>query len=181
MTNLTKCELKTGRALHEVMEQQTVSVAKGGIIATLNARTSIFAAANPVDGKYDPYKNILDNVALPIPLMTRFDLIFIIRDEPDPGQDETVAKHILDMRAKSSFPEAPPIEFELLKKYIIYAKKLDPEFTEEASTRLSSILHQAQTRVVSRSDVCHASVAGRNDQTLNRACQTIITPEGHGR
>ena len=62
-------------ALHEVMEQQTASVAKGGIIATLNARTSILAAANPVDGKYDPYKNILDNVALPVPLLTRFDLV----------------------------------------------------------------------------------------------------------
>ncbi|MGI0091269.1 MAG: minichromosome maintenance protein MCM [Nitrososphaerales archaeon] len=124
-------------ALHEVMEQQTASVAKGGIIATLNARTSILAAANPVDGKYDPYKNILDNVALPIPLLSRFDLIFIIRDEADPAKDETIARHILDMRSKSSFPVAPPIEFELLKKYIIYAKKLDPEFTEEASSRLS--------------------------------------------
>lgn len=133
-----KMRVEDRSALHEVMEQQTVSVAKGGIIATLNARTSIFAAANPVDGKYDPYKNILDNVALPIPLMTRFDLIFIIRDEPDPGQDQSVARHILDMRAKSSFPEAPPIEFELLKKYIIYAKKLDPEFTEEASNRLQN-------------------------------------------
>ncbi len=111
-------------ALHEVMEQQTASVAKGGIIATLNARTSILAAANPVDGKYDPYKNILENVSLPIPLMTRFDLIFIIRDEADQANDETVARHILDMRAKSTFPTAPPVEFDLLKKYIIYAKKL---------------------------------------------------------
>lgn len=68
---------------------------------------------------------------------TRFDLIFIIRDEPDQAYDETVARHILDMRAKSSFPAAPPIEFELLKKYIIYAKKLDPELTEEARSRLS--------------------------------------------
>ena len=114
------------------------SVAKGGIIATLNARTSILAAANPIDGKYDPYKNILENVSLPIPLLTRFDLIFIIRDEPDQANDETVAKHILDMRAKSSFPAAPPVEFELLKKYIVYAKKLDPELTEEARNRLSS-------------------------------------------
>ena len=125
-------------ALHEVMEQQTVSVAKGGIIATLNARTSILAAANPLDGKYDPYKNILENVQLPIPLLTRFDLIFIIRDEADQAYDETVARHILDMRAKSVFPVAPPVEFELLKKYIIYAKKLDPELTEEARNRLSS-------------------------------------------
>jgi replicative DNA helicase Mcm len=124
-------------ALHEVMEQQTCSVAKGGIIATLNARTSIFAAANPMDGKYDPYKNILENVSLPIPLLTRFDLIFIIRDQPDQANDEVVAKHILDMRAKSAFPVAPPVEIELLKKYIIYAKKLDPELTEEARNRLS--------------------------------------------
>jgi replicative DNA helicase Mcm len=124
-------------ALHEVMEQQTCSVAKGGIIATLNARTSIFAAANPDNGKYDPYKNILDNVSLPIPLLTRFDLIFIIRDQPDQAEDETVARHILDLRAKSSFPVTPPIEFDLLKKYIIYAKKLDPELTEEARIRLS--------------------------------------------
>ena len=125
-------------ALHEVMEQQTASVAKGGIIATLNARTSILAAANPVDGKYDPYKNILENVALPVPLLTRFDLIFIIRDEADPALDENVARHILDMRAKSSFPTVPPIDFKVLKKYIVYAKKMDPELTEEARNRLSS-------------------------------------------
>jgi replicative DNA helicase Mcm len=124
-------------ALHEVMEQQTASVAKGGIVATLNARTSILAAANPELGKYDPFKNILENVPLPIPLLTRFDLIFIIRDEPDRARDETVAKHILEMRARSTFPEAPPIDFELLKKYIAFAKKTDPEFTEEARTRLS--------------------------------------------
>ncbi|MDG6996172.1 MAG: hypothetical protein JRN52_09635 [Nitrososphaerota archaeon] len=125
-------------ALHEVMEQQTASVAKGGIIATLNARTSILAAANPVDGKYDPYKNILDNVALPVPLLTRFDLVFILRDEADPSKDETIARHILDMRAKSTFPTQPPVDFELLKKYIIYAKKIEPELTEEARNRLSA-------------------------------------------
>ncbi|HZW56109.1 MAG TPA: LAGLIDADG family homing endonuclease [Nitrososphaerales archaeon] len=121
-----------------VILHNTASVAKGGIIATLNARTSILAAANPVDGKYDPYKNILDNVALPVPLLTRFDLVFIIRDEPDQAKDETVAKHILDLRAKATYPVAPSIDFDLLKKYVIYAKKLDPELTEEARNRLSN-------------------------------------------
>lgn len=78
-------------ALHEVMEQQTCSVAKGGIVATLNARTSILAAANPVYGKYDPYKNITENVNLPVPLLTRFDLIFIVRDIPEREKDNLVA------------------------------------------------------------------------------------------
>jgi replicative DNA helicase Mcm len=115
----------------------SASVAKGGFIATLNARTSILAAANPVFGKYDPYKNILDNVNLPIPLLTRFDLVFIVKDEPDPARDEVLAKHVLDMHAKLTFPRTPPIDFDMLKKYIIYAKKLDPELSEEARKRLS--------------------------------------------
>jgi replicative DNA helicase Mcm len=67
-------------ALHEVMEQQSASIAKGGIVATLNARTSILAAANPMYGKYDPFKNITENVNLPIPLLTRFDLIFVVHN-----------------------------------------------------------------------------------------------------
>ncbi|MBT5842255.1 MAG: minichromosome maintenance protein MCM, partial [Thaumarchaeota archaeon] len=74
-------------ALHEVMEQQSASIAKGGIVATLNARTSILAAANPMYGKYDPFKNITENVNLPIPLLTRFDLIFVVRDIPTKEKD----------------------------------------------------------------------------------------------
>ncbi len=124
-------------ALHEVMEQQSCSIAKGGFIATLNARTSILAAANPVFGKYDPYKNILDNVNLPVPLLTRFDLVFIVKDEPDEARDEILAKHVLDLHAKLAFPKVPPIDFNMLKKYITFAKKLDPELTEEARKRLS--------------------------------------------
>lgn len=120
-----------------VILHNTASVAKGGFIATLNARTSILAAANPVFGKYDPYKNILDNVNLPIPLLTRFDLVFIVKDEPDPARDEVLAKHVLDMHAKLTFPRTPPIDFQMLKKYIIYTKKLDPELSEEARKRLS--------------------------------------------
>jgi DNA replicative helicase MCM subunit Mcm2 (Cdc46/Mcm family) len=67
---------------------------------------------------------------------TRFDLVFIVKDEPDVTQDEKLAKHVLDMHASLSFPRTPPIAFDLLKKYIIYAKKLDPELTEDARKRL---------------------------------------------
>lgn len=86
-------------ALHEVMEQQTVSIAKGGIVATLNARTSILSAANPMYGKYDPFKNITENVNLPIPLLTRFDLIFVVRDIPSKERDRNIAQHIMNLHS----------------------------------------------------------------------------------
>ncbi len=105
-------------ALHEQMEQQTVTIAKGGIYATLNARTAILAAANPILGKYDPYKNLTENITLPIPLLTRFDLIFIIRDTPTAAQDEKLATHILDVHRKRGYTDLPPVQFDLLKKYL---------------------------------------------------------------
>ncbi|MEM2339644.1 MAG: minichromosome maintenance protein MCM, partial [Nitrososphaerales archaeon] len=131
-----KMRTEDRNALHEVMEQQTVSVAKGGIVATLNARTSIIAAANPILGKYDPYRNISDNVNLPIPLLTRFDLIFVLRDIPDRAKDEALAKHVLTIHRKGGYATAPPIDFELLRKYWIYAKRIEPKLTKEAEDRL---------------------------------------------
>ena len=92
-----KIKAEDRSALHEVMEQQTCSVAKGGIVATLNARTSILSAANPMYGKYDPYKNITENVNLPIPLLTRFDIIYVIRDIPEKEKDSKIAGHILEI------------------------------------------------------------------------------------
>jgi replicative DNA helicase Mcm len=123
-------------ALHEQMEQQTVTIAKGGIYATLNARTAILAATNPILGKYNPYQNLIDNITLPIPLLTRFDLIFVLRDTPIPGQDERLATHILDVHRKRAYVESPPIQFELLKKYIAFAKNYSPVLTMEAENRI---------------------------------------------
>ncbi len=127
-----KMRVEDRNALHECMEQQTCSVAKGGIVATLNARTSILAASNPVLGKYDPYKNITENVNLPIPLLTRFDLIFVVRDMPDRATDEKLARHILGMHRKGDYASAPPISFDLLRKYLAYAKRINPVLTKEA-------------------------------------------------
>lgn len=123
-------------ALHECMEQQTVSVAKGGIVATLNARTSILAASNPVLGKYDPFRNIADNVNLPIPLLTRFDLIFVLRDVPDRARDEELAKHVLGIHRRRGFATQPPLDFDTLRKYLVQAKKLDPPLTTEAEEKI---------------------------------------------
>ncbi|HEX2106384.1 MAG TPA: minichromosome maintenance protein MCM [Nitrososphaera sp.] len=119
-------------ALHEVMEQQTCSVAKGGIVATLNARTSILSAANPIYGKYDPYKNITENVNLPVPLLTRFDLIFIVRDNPDKEKDNRVASHILEIHRDTEKAARPVIDIDLFSKYLSYAKQIEPTLTAEA-------------------------------------------------
>lgn len=119
-------------ALHEVMEQQTCSVAKGGIVATLNARTSILSAANPMYGKYDPYKNITENVNLPVPLLTRFDLIFIVRDLPEKERDTLIASHILELHRDTGKAAKPAIDLDLFSKYLSYAKQIEPALTQEA-------------------------------------------------
>jgi len=130
-------------ALHEVMKQQTCSVAKGGIVATLNARTSILAAANPNDGKYDMDRSIKENVEpIPIPLLTRFDLIHIVRDLKEPDTDELIAAHILNIGNKDQSGE---IDVDLLRKYLAYAKKLQPTITDEAKQAMKEFYMKMRT------------------------------------
>ena len=87
-------------AIHEAMEQQTISISKAGIQATLNARTSILAAANPIGGRYDKTKTLKANLNLSAPIMSRFDLFFIVLDECDEDTDLTIAKHIINVHQK---------------------------------------------------------------------------------
>lgn len=119
-------------ALHEVMEQQTCSVAKGGIVATLNARTSILSAANPLYGKYDPFKNITENVNLPVPLLTRFDLIYVVRDIPEKEKDSRIASHILEIHRDVGRAARPAIDIDLFSKYLAFSKQIEPKLTTEA-------------------------------------------------
>ena len=123
-------------ALHEVMEQQSASIAKGGIVATLNARTSILAAANPMYGKYDPFKNITENVNLPIPLLTRFDLIFVVRDIPGREKDEKIARHIIELHTPQGADRRSVIDVDILTKYLAYAKRTSPDLTKEAEEKI---------------------------------------------
>jgi len=123
-------------ALHEVMEQQSASIAKGGIVATLNARTSILAAANPMYGKYDPFKNITENVNLPIPLLTRFDLIFVVRDIPSKEKDTKIAKHIINLHSPSGIETRSLIDVDILTKYLAYAKRIEPVLTKDAEEKI---------------------------------------------
>jgi DNA replication licensing factor MCM4 len=87
----------TRSVLHEVMEQQTVSIAKAGIITTLNARTSILASANPIGSKYNPNLPIPQNIDLPPTLLSRFDLVYLILDKIDEQSDRRLANHIVSM------------------------------------------------------------------------------------
>ena len=84
-------------AIHEAMEQQTISVAKAGITTRLNSRTSILAAANPVFGKFDDLKMVNEQIELQTTILSRFDCIFIVRDINNPEMNERIASHILDM------------------------------------------------------------------------------------
>jgi len=89
--------------LHEVMEQQTVSVAKAGIIATLNARTSVLACANPIGSRYNPRISVIDNIQLPPSLLSRFDLVYLMLDKANVSTDKQLARHLMGL-----FREHPP-------------------------------------------------------------------------
>ncbi len=120
-------------AIHEGMEQQTISIAKAGIVATLNARASILAAANPAWGRYDESRSPSENINLPPTILSRFDLIFLLKDEPEKKRDEKISEFILDLHAKEGAEIKQPISPETLRKYILYARRyVFPHLTSEA-------------------------------------------------
>ncbi|CAH2352835.1 DNA replication licensing factor Mcm4p [[Candida] railenensis] len=130
----------TRSVLHEVMEQQTISIAKAGIITTLNARTSILASANPINSRYDPNLPVTANIDLPPPLLSRFDLVYLILDKVDEKIDRQLARHLTDMYLEDTPDKVNanfvlPVEF--LTLYIQYAKEYyNPVMTEEGKQEL---------------------------------------------
>ncbi|XP_077301402.1 uncharacterized protein LOC143921976 [Arctopsyche grandis] len=126
----------TRSVLHEVMEQQTVSVAKAGIITTLNARCSILASCNPVGSKYNLKRSILENINLPPTLLSRFDIVAVLIDKSDERNDKKVGEHILNMYVGDP-EDIKTISADLLKGYIKEAKKISPMLTAQAIDFLS--------------------------------------------
>src|SRR3989442_835714 len=123
-------------AIHEALEQQTVSVAKGGIVATLNARAAVLAEANPALGRYEPHRNINENINLPVTILSRFDLIFLVKDLPDPDSDSEMSSHILQLHRARHGSEEAPFQPDFLRKYISYAKRIIPVLTPDAVKEL---------------------------------------------
>ena len=132
---LDKMRSEDRSAIHEALEQQTISIAKAGIMATLNSRCSVLAAANPKFGRFDQYKSIGEQIDLPSPILSRFDLIFVVEDKPDVERDTKLAAHILRIHKDTSIPFE--IEPELLRKYIAYARReVSPKLTDDATAVL---------------------------------------------
>ncbi|XP_014494619.1 DNA replication licensing factor MCM4 [Vigna radiata var. radiata] len=125
--------------LHEVMEQQTVSIAKAGIIASLNARTSVLACANPSGSRYNPRLSVIDNIHLPPTLLSRFDLIYLILDKADEQTDRRLAKHIVSLHFDNpENMEQDVLDLSTLTDYVSYARKyIHPQLSDEAAEELT--------------------------------------------
>ncbi|KAI3406308.2 MCM5 [Candida oxycetoniae] len=129
-------------AIHEAMEQQTISIAKAGITTMLNSRTSVLAAANPVFGRYDEFKSPGENIDFQSTILSRFDMIFIVKDNSNESRDISIAQHVMNVHAGGKTQELQQegeIPIETMKRYIQYVKlRCAPRLSPEASERLSS-------------------------------------------
>ncbi|KAL3235349.1 DNA replication licensing factor MCM7 [Nakaseomyces bracarensis] len=127
-------------AIHEVMEQQTISISKAGINTTLNARTSILAAANPLYGRYNPRLSPLENINLPAALLSRFDILFLLLDVPNRESDELLANHVAYVHMHNKQPDLDfePIEPTVMREFIAYARTMRPVMTSEINDHVVS-------------------------------------------
>ncbi|KAH0498160.1 hypothetical protein TgHK011_005430 [Trichoderma gracile] len=151
-------------AIHEAMEQQTISIAKAGITTILNARTSVLAAANPIFGRYDDMKTPGENIDFQTTILSRFDMIFIVKDEHTREKDERMAKHVMgihmDGRGAEDVAESE-IPIQKMRRYITYCKtrcapRLSPEAAEKLSSHFVSIrrqVHAAEIEANTRSSI----------------------------
>ena len=138
-------------AIHEVMEQQTISISKAGITTTLNARTSILAAANPLYGRYNPRISPVENINLPAALLSRFDVLFLILDQPSRDADEELAQHVTYVHMHNKHPEQEGIVFSPheVRQYIAQARSYRPTVPKEVSDYMVGAyvrMRQAQKR-----------------------------------
>ena len=132
---LEKMDPTDRSAMHEAMEQQTVTVSKANVQATLKAKTSVLAAANPKYGRFDPTQGIPQQIDLPPALINRFDMLFPLRDIPNRSNDEKVAVHILTEHQKEA--KNMTIEKDLFRKYVAYSKqKIKPQLTDRAVEKI---------------------------------------------
>ncbi|KAJ3406010.1 minichromosome maintenance protein 5 [Chytriomyces hyalinus] len=136
-------------AIHEAMEQQTISIAKAGITTILNSRTSVLAAANPVFGRYDDMKSPGENIDFQSTILSRFDMIFIVKDEHDEQRDKTLAKHVVGIHQNEKITEVVgEISMATMRGYISYCKsKCAPRLSPEGADLLSSHFVEVRSKL----------------------------------
>lgn len=131
---MNKKSYKIRVILHEAMEQQTISIAKAGIICQLNARSAILASANPINSKYDPKLSVVKNINIPPTLLSRFDLIYLILDKHSDAYDRRLANHIVSLYGRfeddNNESATRTISKELLTAYISEARKHHPKLQD---------------------------------------------------
>ena len=158
-------------SLNRPMEQGDLPIAKGGITATLPARTAIIAAANPTLGRYNDYQTIAQNVTIPPANLSRFDLIFVTKDIPNRDEDEAISRHMSALRRGVNLQSAP-IGEKLLTKYIMRARRLDPIFPEELDDKMAKFY--VNTRNASLSGLekgAPIAISPRNQEAVIRLAQ----------
>lgn len=151
-------------AIHEAMEQQTISVAKAGITTILNSRTSVLAAANPVFGKYDDLKQISDQIDLQTTILSRFDCIFIVRDVRNEQHDKKLAGHIIDLHIGKGDMEIEESTMDLnwLKKYIAYSKShYNPRLTEVITLPMRTDAYHFNSKLQLCYKICMSKIVER--------------------
>ncbi len=168
---LEKMDPNDRSSMHEAMEQQTITISKANVQATLRAETSVLAAANPKFGRFDPYQSIAQQIDLPPTLINRFDVIFTLRDIPHRDKDEKIAMHVLSEHQQEG--KTMLIPRELFRKYIAYAKqRVKPVLTEEAVEELKRFYVDLRNRPVSSESAMRPiPISARQLQALIRMAE----------
>jgi replicative DNA helicase Mcm len=164
MDEVDKMNENDRKRIHEAMEQQTITIWKAGRHAVLRARTSVIAAANPTLGKYNPDKTVFQNLKFPPTLFSRFDLIFVLIDKPVVANDKSIVRHMLEANSK----EFGTVDRETFKKYIAYAKSINPVLNSEAIESLENFFLNIRERMVSESKEDSVSITYRQLDGLVR-------------
>ncbi len=168
---LDKFDEKEREALHRPMEQGDLPISKGGIITVLNARTAILAAANPTLGRYNPYQTIAQNIDIPTTLLSRFDLIFVIRDIPEREADGKLSRHVSAMH-RGETPQEPPIDRKTLMKFIIYARRSDPVITEDLDDAIADFYVHTRAASLEAGEATAVAISPRNQEALIRMAES---------
>ncbi len=166
---IEKMDPQDRSAMHEALEQQSVTISKANVQATLSARTSVLAAGNPKFGRFEPSQSITEQIDLPPTLLNRFDLIFILRDLPNKVQDDAIATHVLNIHQRKD--KKPDITIDLFKKYIAYAKrKIEPALTDEAVNEIKNFYVRLRN-IQQSGDIKSIPISARQLQGLVRLAE----------